>query len=54
MRGTLVICDDNEEGRKLGILEEEVTEAIDLGIDAVHLRSAPNMVGEGIETTGGN
>lgn len=49
MRGTLVICEDNEERQKLGILEDDVTEAMDLGIDAVHLRSAPSMVGEGTE-----
>lgn len=40
------MCEDNEEGRKLDILEDDVAEAIDLGIDAAHLRRAPSMVGE--------
>lgn len=49
MRGTLEICEDNDVERKLEILDDDVTEAIDLGIDAEHLRNAPNMVRECID-----
>jgi hypothetical protein len=46
VRGTLEICEDKEVGRKLEILDDDVTEAIDLGTDVVHLRRAPSMVRE--------
>jgi hypothetical protein len=52
VRGTLEICEDKEVGRKLEILDDDdVTEAIDLGIDVVHLRRALSMVRECIEET---
>jgi hypothetical protein len=37
------MCEDKDVGRKLETLHDEVIEAIDLGIDAEHRRSDPNM-----------